>query len=73
MGNDDANLRIELNYATRELHALKGGQLDAFAMAALSGLCAAAPGDSAHRLAERAYQIGEAMALEKRHRAGLPL
>lgn len=74
MMRDDAEMMaMHLRQAERELQALKDSQLDTFAAAALSGLCAATPAASVHMLAERAYTIGEAMALEKRHRAGLPL
>lgn len=72
MMRDDAEMMaLHLRSAERELQALKASQLDSFATAALSGLCAAHGSDSPHMLAERAYRIGEAMALEKRHRAGL--
>ena len=56
MANDEEMLRNQLNYAERELNALRANQLDAFAMAALTGLCAALPRDSAHLLAERAFK-----------------
>lgn len=71
MRDDVEIMALNLRYAERELQALKASQLDEFATAALSGLCAVHGSDSAHMLAERAYKIGEAMALEKRHRAGL--
>lgn len=71
MRDDSEIAALNLRYVENELRALKASQLDAFATAALSGLCAAHGSDSAHMLAERAYKIGEAMALEKRHRAGL--
>ena len=73
MANDDEILRNQLNCAERELNALRVSQLDVFATAALTGLCAASPRESAHLLAERAFKIADAMAQEKRHRAGLPV
>ena len=74
MNRDDGEMMaLHLRQVERELHALKAGQLDDFAKAALSGLCAATPGLSPITLAEKSYKIADAMAAEKRSRAGLPL
>lgn len=70
-GDDAEMMALNLRYAESELRALKASQLDAFATAALSGLCAYAGSDSPHVLAERAYKVAEAMTMEKRSRAGL--
>ena len=75
MGNaDDADILTANNRRLeRELSAAQMALIDKFAAAALAGLCAATPGLSPITLAEKSYKIADAMAAEKRSRAGLPL